>query len=45
MKHREEIVEREAERIERDWYEPPDANLSESARERLPASTWWATAR
>ena len=35
MKHREEIVEREAERIERDRYEPPDANLSEAARERL----------
>ncbi len=35
MKHREEIVEREAERIERDRYEPPDANLSEAVRERL----------
>jgi hypothetical protein len=35
MKHRQEIVEREAERIERDRYEPPDANLSETARERL----------
>jgi hypothetical protein len=35
MKRREEIVEREAERIERDRYEPPDANLSESARQQL----------
>jgi hypothetical protein len=35
MKHREEILEREAERIERDRYEPPDDNLSEAARERL----------
>jgi hypothetical protein len=35
MKHREEILEREADRIERDRYEPPDANLSEAARERL----------
>ena len=35
MKHREEIVEREAERIERDRYEPPNANLSVAAREQL----------
>jgi hypothetical protein len=35
MKHREEIAEREAARIERDRYEPPDADLSETARERL----------
>ncbi len=35
MKHREEILEREAARIERDRYEPPDADLSEAARERL----------
>ncbi len=35
MKHREEILDREAERIERDRHEPPDANLSEAARERL----------
>jgi hypothetical protein len=35
MKHREEILEREADRIERDRYEPPDSNLSEAARERL----------
>jgi hypothetical protein len=35
MKHREDILEREAERIERDRYEPPDADLSEAARERL----------
>ena len=35
MKHREEIVQRETERIERNRYAPPDANLSEAARERL----------
>jgi hypothetical protein len=35
LKHREEIVERESERIERDRYEPPDANLSEAARRQL----------
>jgi hypothetical protein len=35
IKHREAIAEREAERIERDRYDPPDANLSEAARERL----------
>jgi hypothetical protein len=35
MKHREELLEREPERIERDRYEPPDADLSEAARERL----------
>src|SRR5438270_9843332 len=35
MKHREAILEREAERIERERYEPPDGNLSESAKERL----------
>jgi hypothetical protein len=35
MKHRAEIVERESERIERDRYESPDANISEAARERL----------
>jgi hypothetical protein len=35
MKHREEILQRETERIERDRYDPPDANLSDAARERL----------
>jgi hypothetical protein len=35
MKYREAILEREAERIERERYEPPDGDLSESARERL----------
>jgi hypothetical protein len=35
MRHREAILEREAERIERERYEPPDGDLSESARERL----------
>ena len=34
-KHREEILAREAERVERDRYEPPDANISEAAREQL----------
>jgi len=38
MEHREEIIEREADRIERERYEPPDAgNLSEAARELLRA--------
>jgi hypothetical protein len=36
MKHREAILEREAERIERERYEPPDVSrLSEAARELL----------
>ncbi len=36
MKHREEILEREADRIERERYEPPDADgLSEAARDLL----------
>ena len=36
LEHREAILEREAERIERDRYEPPDAShLSEAARELL----------
>ena len=36
MQCREEILDREAERIERERYEPPDAsNLSETARELL----------
>jgi hypothetical protein len=35
MRHRDAILEREAERIERERYEPPDGDLSESARERL----------
>src|ERR1700722_8696459 len=35
MKHREAILEREAERIERERYAPPDANISGMARERL----------
>jgi len=34
-KHREAILEREAERIERERYAQPDANLSGMARERL----------
>jgi hypothetical protein len=36
MEHREAILEREADRIERDRYEPPDlGNLSEPAKELL----------
>jgi hypothetical protein len=35
LRNREAILEREAERIERERYDPPDGNLSESARERL----------
>jgi hypothetical protein len=35
MKHREAILERESDRIERERYEPPDGNLSEPARELL----------
>jgi hypothetical protein len=36
VRHREEILEREAERIERERYEPPDVNnLSKAARELL----------
>jgi hypothetical protein len=36
MEHREAILEREADRIERERYEPPDAgNVSEPARELL----------
>jgi hypothetical protein len=35
MEHRDEILEREQERIERERYAPPDGNLSESAREQL----------
>ena len=36
LEHREAILEREAERIERERYKPPDANqLSEAARELL----------
>jgi hypothetical protein len=36
MEHREAILEREADRIERERYEPPDAShLSEAARELL----------
>jgi hypothetical protein len=36
LEHREAILEREAERIERERYEPPDASqLSEAARELL----------
>jgi hypothetical protein len=38
VEHREAILEREAERIERQRYQPPDAsNLSEAARELLRA--------
>jgi hypothetical protein len=38
MEHREAILEREADRIERERYKPPDANnLSEPARELLRA--------
>jgi hypothetical protein len=35
MEHREEILEREQDRIERERFELPDGDLSESARERL----------
>lgn len=35
MRHREAILAREVERIERERYEPPDGDLSEAARERL----------
>lgn len=35
MEHREAILERESERIERERYEPPDGNLSEAARGML----------
>jgi hypothetical protein len=35
MKHREAILEREAERIERERYAPPDGNLSGPAKELL----------
>jgi hypothetical protein len=35
IKHGEAILKRESERIERERFDPPDGNLSESARERL----------
>jgi hypothetical protein len=35
FEHREAILERETERIERERYEPPDGDLSDAARERL----------
>jgi hypothetical protein len=35
MARRDEILEREQKRIDRERYEPPDGRLSESARERL----------
>jgi hypothetical protein len=35
MEHREEILQREAERIESERFEPPVGRLSESAREQL----------
>jgi hypothetical protein len=35
MEHREAILERESDRIERERYEPPDSNISEAARETL----------
>jgi hypothetical protein len=35
LEHREAILAREEDRIERERYEPPDGDLSDSARERL----------
>lgn len=35
MEHRETILERESDRIERERYEPPDGKLSDAARDRL----------
>src|SRR4051794_15437627 len=35
MEHREEILERESDRIERERYAPPDGNLSDAARGML----------
>jgi hypothetical protein len=35
MEHREEILERESDRIERERYEPPDGDLSEVATAML----------